>query len=374
MDKLRIGVIGLGRISALHLPAYTKKYGIAAELVAVSDTNNKKMTEVATSFNLDYTYKDYRELLRNHDIDAVEILTPHDRHLQMTIDAAKAGKHISLQKIPALSITDMDMMIQEAKREDVWFRVFENFRFYEPYQRAMEIINSGKIGKVERVDYNMVSTMNAMKSWDVPLSSWTWRISEKKNYASPTIIDDGFHKHSMMAQFLDNDIDSVIGWMGNNKYMGVVKLDTPAVMIYQNKKQNRYGVWNSSFHDTIPLKSKYYGSDEWVQITGSNGAIWIPGCTGSWFEEQAVQGPTKAGVHWIGQGDEEWHSETDLDTDWASSFINCSREFVDAIKDNRQPQLDPKTARFVLQIGFALLRSMRNNSKKIRIKDINDKP
>ncbi len=374
-DKIRVGIIGLGRISSLHLPAYLPENDVDAELVAICDKSRRTRKEVAEKYGVEKSYKNYEDLLADNTIDAVEILTPHHLHKEMTLKAAEAGKHISLQKVPALTLNEMDEMIRATEENEVWFRVFENFRFYEPYQKAMQIVKEGKIGEVERVDYNMVGGINSQEAWKVPLKAWKWRISEKANYKSPTIFDDGYHKHSIMAMFLDNTIDSVMAWQGTYRLKGTIKLDTPTVIIYSCKNNARYGVWNTSTHDYVPLKSQYYACDEWVEMFGSEGSIWIPGCTGSWFEDQcAEEGPTQAGVHWIGKGEEKWHSIYDVNVDWADSFIRCSKEFIDAIKENRQPEVNPQDARYILKIGLAIIRSVRSNFKMIELKDLSNEP
>ncbi len=169
---------------------------------------------MAKSTNVSKVYTDYEELLHDNEIDAVEILTPHQFHTCLTIKAAEAGKHISLQKVPCLKLSEMDQMIEATKKARVHFRIFENFRFYPPYQKAMELIEQGVIGKPERVDVSMWGGVSALEAWDVPLSAWKWRISEGGNYKSPTIFDDGYHKHSIIAKFLGEPIESVLAWQG----------------------------------------------------------------------------------------------------------------------------------------------------------------
>ncbi len=178
-DKIRVGIIGLGRISSLHLPAYKPEHSMDAELVAVCDKNKKRVKEVADEFNVEKSYYNVDDLLKDPEIDAVEILTPHDTHCEITIKAANAGKHISLQKVPAMTITEMDAMISATKKNNVYFRVFENNRYHPPYQKAMKLIRSGVIGKPETVDYRMWCGESTLGAWDVPLKSWMWRISEK---------------------------------------------------------------------------------------------------------------------------------------------------------------------------------------------------
>ena len=121
------------------------------------------------------------------------------------------------------------------------------------------------------------------------------------------------------------------------------------------------------------MESDYYACDEYVEIVGEKGVIFIPGCTGNFFEKSGSSAPGQAGVHWVDEKG-EWHSNTEMETDWKSSFVNCSREFIEGIKEDREIELNPKEARDILQIGLAIIRSVRNQFKEIKIKDIRDAP
>lgn len=375
VDKIRVGIIGLGRISTLHLPAYKPEQGMDAELIAVCDKNKKRVKEVAEEYNVEKAYYDVNDLLNDNEIDAVEILTPHDTHLDITVKAAEAGKHISLQKVPAMTLSEMDKMIDVTKKNRVHFRVFENDRFHPPYLKALDLIKQGVIGKVETVDYRMWNGEKTLSSWKVPLKSWTWRISEKANYKSPIIFDDGFHKHSIIAKFLEPEkIEKVLTWSGGRRIVGgAVKLDAPSVMLYIGKNSTRYGIWNTSMHDFLPMKSDYYGDDEHCEITGQHGMIIVPGCTGRLFENTPEYGPGRPGVHWIGK-DGVWHSDTSMKTDWAESFILCSKAFIEMIKTGKQVDLSGEEARYILQITLGLIRSWRNEFQWVKLKDVTDKP
>ena len=372
-NRIKIGIVGLGRISSLHLQVYKLEHNLKAEVIAVCDKNKKRTQEVAKEYDIENKYTDYEDFLKNNEIDAVEILTPHHFHTKQTIKAAKAGKHVSLQKVPCLSLTEMDQMIEATEKNNVKFRIYENFRFYPPYQFAMDLINKDVIGKTERVDYRMWGALKALSEWKVPLSTWKWRFTEKGNYNSPTLFDDGYHKHSVISQFLGEPIDSVLAWQGVFKIQGVVKHDTPSVVIYTCKNKSHYGTWNVSTHKFLPMHSDYYACDEYVEIVGEKGVIFIPGCTGSFFESCGDSAPGQAGVHWVDESG-EWHSKTDIDTDWNVSFINCSREFIEGIQEDRQIELNPQEARYILQIGLAVIRSIRSNYKEVKIKDVKDKP
>ena len=64
----------------------------------------------------------------------------------MVLDSLSAGKHVSLQKPPAIDLEEMDDMISAAAKAGTKFKVFENFVFYPPYLRAKELFEAGEIG------------------------------------------------------------------------------------------------------------------------------------------------------------------------------------------------------------------------------------
>lgn len=374
-DKLKIGIIGLGRISDLHLAAYRENSDIPAELTAICDKSKKRMQQVATEFNLDENqcYTDYNELLCSNDVDAVEILVPHNLHEQVTIKALNESKHVSLQKVPAMTLSSFDKMVQVAKEMKVHFRIYENFRFHEPYMKAMELVEQNIIGKTERIDYRMYAGVKTLSAWHVPLKANAWRITEKANYKAPTLFDDGYHKHSVIAWMLDEPIDSIIAWQGKyhikfGKMPTPIRWDTPASVIYTCKNKSHYATWSTSLHNFFPMQSDYYPCDEYMDIIGEKGAIFVPGCTGSWFKDPN-SGPGQEGIHWCTE-DGKWHKDTSLNSDWGQSFINCSKNFIQSIKNDRQAALSPKEARYILQIALATVKSTREGYREVKLNEI----
>jgi predicted dehydrogenase len=114
METIRVGVIGAGGIAQRsHIPAYLNTPGV--ELVAIADINEKKLTYVADRFGIPRKYTDYHELLQQTDIDAVSVCTPNYLHVQVSIDALKAGKHVLCEKPVAVKGADAQAAIAAAK-------------------------------------------------------------------------------------------------------------------------------------------------------------------------------------------------------------------------------------------------------------------
>lgn len=368
--KLKVGFIGCGRILSLNALGYVDNPN--AEIYAMCDKKGKKAREAAEQWGAQKVYKDYNDLLKDENVDIIEILTPHKTHAPLTIAACEAGKHVSLQKPPALRLSEMDAMISTARKNGVKFKVFENFRFHPPYMRAMDLIQQEVIGDVYVVNYRMWSSISPLSSWSVPLMTWKWRIEEENNYKMPNMFDDGYHKHSVIRMFLNRPIRSVQAWAGAYRIYKIIKVsDMPAVVIYKTKSSARYGLWNLSVGPKLPINSDYYGCDEYVEIQGSKGIMFINGCTGNMFVGCGCGGPGAPGLYWI-DSNGKWQSECDMETDWKWSFINSTRHFVNAIKNDTEPILSGADAREILQITLGIVKSIRLNAQDVTMNSIMD--
>ena len=109
MDRLRIGVIGLGWFGEIHCDAIV---GIPnLELAALCTRTPERLKAMATKFGVTKTTRDYRDLLADPDIDAVSIVTMWDQHTEPAVAALEAGKHVFLEKPIASTVEDARKII-----------------------------------------------------------------------------------------------------------------------------------------------------------------------------------------------------------------------------------------------------------------------
>src|ERR1700689_1229243 len=97
MAKIRVGLIGSGFVAELHMYAYRRVYGVAAEVAAVVSRGDHVET-FAKKHHIAQTYHDYRALLADRSIDVVDICTPPSLHAEMIVAAVRAGKHVICEK------------------------------------------------------------------------------------------------------------------------------------------------------------------------------------------------------------------------------------------------------------------------------------
>jgi predicted dehydrogenase len=161
-NRINIGAIGNGRISRGHDMPGVWKYD-NARIIAVCDLDSKRATEAQTLVNDFYTkkstkrykgvktYTDYRQLLQNKDIDAVLISTPDHWHAKIGVDAARAGKHIYMQKPASLTIAEGRMLSDIVQKTGVTFQIGSQQRSWEQFRIACELVLNGRIGQLKTV-------------------------------------------------------------------------------------------------------------------------------------------------------------------------------------------------------------------------------
>lgn len=145
MKALNIAVVGLGAIGQKHVDVLK---GIReANIVALSDVNQTVLDKNTAGTNI-VGYTNYQEMLQHAGLEAVVVATPDQLHRDFTVDAAKAGKHILVEKPIATTVEDGEAMIQAANEAGVKLMVGFTLRFIPHYAQAREAIQCGKLGDI----------------------------------------------------------------------------------------------------------------------------------------------------------------------------------------------------------------------------------
>lgn len=140
------GVIGLGFFGEKH--AETAAALPAAELRAICTRNDKRRRQVKRRLGVPKDYRDYHELLADPEIEAVSVVTHVDDHLEPTLAALRAGKHVLLEKPMARRPADCDRMIAAAERAGKILMVGHICRFNPRYAIVRQRIAAGEIGRI----------------------------------------------------------------------------------------------------------------------------------------------------------------------------------------------------------------------------------
>ncbi|MDD5502901.1 MAG: Gfo/Idh/MocA family oxidoreductase [Candidatus Thermoplasmatota archaeon] len=199
MKQLRVAVIGMGFAGRLHCESY-ESLGEKAKIVVICDSNEERAKNYAEMFNAE-ACTDYHQLLNRKDIDAIDICAPHHLHVQLAVEAAKAGKHILCEKPIAITVEEADKIIDAAKKAGVTLMVAENHLFTPAHQKIKEIVDSGKVGRVFLVRAFEAATSELIMNPDPK----DWRANPKNQ---GMLLDMAVHKFAFLRWVL-GDIDSV---------------------------------------------------------------------------------------------------------------------------------------------------------------------
>jgi predicted dehydrogenase len=343
--SIRVGFVGCGRIADLQCQGYLEHP--QAELIAVCDVDAARARERAAQWGASRVYSDLARLLEDPDVDAVEILTPHHLHEAHAVAALEAGKHVSLQKPPTRSIEELDRVIAAASRSGRTLRVFENFTYYPPHQKARELLDAGAIGTPLSIRIKTAAG-RFTEGWTVEPQTQAWRMDPETCGGGPTTFDHGYHCFQMARFLIPAEVERVHAFVHWTKLGEGAWIDGPALISWKYAGDPpRYGSWEVIASVGMRVRSKYYVSDDRMEIHGSEGILWVNRCTGKLLEEPAL----------VLYRDGETRAFHDLATDWAESFRLGARDFVDALLEGRELGQRPEDARHTLALALAAARS-----------------
>ena len=145
MKTYNVGIIGAGRIGRVHAQSITNLIP-NAKIKAVMDVYLDGVREWAETMGISDVYSDYNELLADPEIDAVLVCSSTDTHAEISIAAAKAGKHIFCEKPIDYDLNRIDMVLEAVKASGVKFQVGFNRRFDHNFARINQVTKDGVIG------------------------------------------------------------------------------------------------------------------------------------------------------------------------------------------------------------------------------------
>jgi len=146
MEPIRIGVIGVGQIAKHHLETYAGIEG--ANVVAAADINAEELARVAERFGIPRTYTDFRQLLADPTIEAVDVCLHNNLHAPVTVAALEAGKNVYCEKPMAGAYIDAQHMLDTARKCGKKLSIQLATLFAKETKAARRLIDAGELGKL----------------------------------------------------------------------------------------------------------------------------------------------------------------------------------------------------------------------------------
>ena len=301
--RINIGAIGVGRISRVHdMPAVLSQADV--RIVAVCDLDRNRLEDGKSFVNQHYGnkdgvrgYADYRELLRDPDIDAVIVSTPDHWHALIAIDAVRAGKDVYLQKPASLTISEGRALSNAVQASGRILQIGSQQRSTVQFRYAAELVRNGRIGKLQRVEIGLPGDPSGDEQPEMPVPKsfnyemWLGstpevyyteqRVHPQKGYDRPGWMRCEQFGAGMITGWGAHHVDSA-HWGMDTEYTGPIEIEGWAEF-------PTHGLWNvhgrfetsgtyangmrMTISGDFPNGIKYYGSEGWIFVSRGNETV-----------------------------------------------------------------------------------------------------
>jgi len=199
MEKVKLGIIGLGSIAQLvHLPILSKLEN--AELAALCEINKNRLKTIGEKYPSAKKYQDYKEMTENENLDAVIIATPTSTHTEIALHCLKSNINVLIEKPIAINYEEAKEINNAAKKHKKIAMVGMNLRFRPDAMLMKSIINSGELGELFYIKCSWLRKKSSAQKWFV----------NKKQSGGGVVIDLGIVLLDLaLWMFNNNKIESV---------------------------------------------------------------------------------------------------------------------------------------------------------------------
>ncbi len=171
MNKVRLGIIGMGNMGSGHLRNILKGESPNIEVTAVADIVPEKLKKVPEAHPEIEAYASSHELIVSGKVDAILVCVPHYDHPSIAIDGLKNGLHVLIEKPAGVYTSQVREMNEAAAASGRIFGIMFNQRTNPLYMKARNIIQSGELGELKRMVWIITNWYRTQAYYD----SGTWR-------------------------------------------------------------------------------------------------------------------------------------------------------------------------------------------------------
>jgi len=315
VKKVGYAVIGCGRIARSHLSAINQLSGYI-DLIATVDFQEDRARGYCEEFGAEKYYTLVKDVLEDGAVEAVDLCLPPSEHCPVAVEAMNAGRNVIVEKPMCLTVKEADQMIEAADRNGVILMCGQSRRFNEPLIAVYEMIREGRIGELIHIsvaagsrsrkaavgwwkDPAVTGPSNLVANWSSHYIDQVLWVADKRPlrvYAEGASYNDEF--------------------AGNDEFSVIIGFEGGLMCSYQHS-------YNASFSDTGGVA--YMGTEGTIALKGSEVLL-----NGEKIEDVGTN---------------------------INNFTAEIREYVTAIREDRQPIASGKEIRPVIAVMEAIVKS-----------------
>lgn len=209
VSNLKVGVVGYGGAFNMGKAHLTEMQRAGMTPVAVAEIDPARLAVAQTDFSGIQTYPTLTAMLKKSDVNLVTLITPHNTHAKLGLEALRAGRHVVCEKPMAITTAECDALIATAKKKKVIVSTYHN-RHWDGriLQAVKDVVQDRCIGEIVRVEAHMGQRSKP--------GDW-WRSS--KSISGGILYDWGVHLLEYSLQLIRSEIVEVTGF-AKNGYWG----------------------------------------------------------------------------------------------------------------------------------------------------------
>ncbi len=258
MSDLRIGIVGLGWVAGAHIETFKNVKG--AKVTAVCSRRKLDPAELEKQYGMPLTvYNDYSEMLKDPNIDVIDICTPHPQHPAQAIAAAQAGKHLIIEKPLALDYKDLLKMREAIQKAGINTCVCFEVRYSAHFGVINSVIKEGLLGTLH---YGEIDYYHGIGPW---YGQFPWNI--KKDMGGSSLLTAGCHALDALLMCMDDEVEEVVSYSNRSKskIFKPYEYDTTSVTMLKFKS----GKIGKTASVTDCLQPYYFH----IHLVGSEGSL-----------------------------------------------------------------------------------------------------
>jgi myo-inositol 2-dehydrogenase/D-chiro-inositol 1-dehydrogenase/scyllo-inositol 2-dehydrogenase (NAD+) len=328
--KIGVCVIGSGRAGMIHARNFSHRVD-KAQLVALVDAHKETLQTAQKEVEVERGYSDYRDALADKRVDAVVVVTPTVLHREVVLAAAKAGKHVLCEKPMAMDVRECDDMIKACEASAVKLQIGFMRRYDESFMAARGRIEAGEIGDVVLVK-SLTHGPSVPQAWMYDIRTSNGPLAEVNS-----------HDIDTLRWFAAEEIAEVYAIGGNFRCPQALESYPD---FYDNVSMLcRFADGRQGYIDGAV--SVGYGYDARTEILGTKGVMFV-----GRREQDTVVGCSKdMGI--TQSFVKSWR------TLFTEAYVAEDQDFVDCIRENREPRVRGIDGRMAVAVVNAGNRSIR---------------
>ncbi len=252
------GLIGCGDIAVKRVAAALRN-SPGCELVSVARARAELAAQFAKEHGARSSHADWRDLIRDPDIDAVYLATPVALHVEQAIAAAEAGKHVLCEKPMAIDVVDCSRMVAAARQNNVRLGVAYYRHHYPVITRMREILASGEVGDP------VFATAQAFETFNPPPDHPRAWLLRKASSGGGPMADFGCHRIEVLLN-LFGPVKSTRGFLSNVRFKDRDVEDTCVAHLD----------FERNVHATITVSHAALERRDTLEIIATRGSLHVP--------------------------------------------------------------------------------------------------